>query len=208
MKKLPSIKTGCKILIICEGSEEYDYIVKLKECSVWSSVYNIKPRNAKSIDNVIAIYQNEYQNANYDLIVIFCDTEMIPYEQFCRLREGLNRFHGKNAADKLILFSNPCTMQIILSHFDKVKLTSNSKNRNAPLIKKLTGVDNYEADENQRKAVMKHINAENYLDMKCNLSGIAMAYDNVPSTNAIYWFTLFEDTNTKWVKELNKKIEK
>ena len=208
MKKLPSIKTGCKILIICEGFEEYDYIVKLKECNVWSSAYNIKPRNARSIDNLIAIYQNEYQNANYDLIVIFCDTEKMPYEQFCRLREGLNRFHGKNAADKFILFANPCSMQIILSHFDKIKLTSNSKKRNAPLIKKLTGVDNYEADENQRKAIMRHINAENYLDMKCNLSGIPMAYDNVPSTNAVYWFTLFEGINTKWIRELNKKIEK
>ena len=208
MRKLPSIKTGCKILIICEGFEEYDYLTKLKECNVWSSAYNIKPRNAKSIDNLIAIYQNEYQNANYDLIVIFCDTEMMPYQQFCQLREALNDFHGNKAADKLIIFANPCTMQIILSHFDKVKLTSNSKKRNASLIKELIGVDNYIAEENQRKAIMKHINAKNYFNMKNNLNGIAIAYDKVPSTNAVYWFELFEDSNTKWVQEINKKIER
>lgn len=208
MKKIPSIKTGCKILIICEGFEEYDYITKLKECNVWSSAYNIKSRNAKSIDNLIAIYQNEYQNANYDLIVLFCDTEMMPYQQFCQLRESINNFHGNKAADKLIIFANPCTMQIILSHFDKVKLTSNSKTKNSALIKKLTGVEDYIAEENQRKAIIKHINSQNYLDMKKNLSGIAIAYDKVPSTNAVYWFELFEDKNTKWVQEINKKIEK
>ena len=208
MRKLPSIKTGCKILIICEGFEEYDYITKLKECNVWSPAYNIKPRNAKSIDNLIAIYQNEYQNANYDLIVLFCDTEMMPYEQFCKLREAIDGFHGNKSADKLIIYANPCTMQIILSHFDKVKLTSNSKTKNSALIKKLTGVEDYIAEEYQRKAIMKHINAKNYLNMKNNLNGIAIAYDKVPSTNVVYWFELFEDKNTKWVQEINKIIEK
>ncbi|MDE6666943.1 MAG: hypothetical protein K2K38_01185 [Clostridia bacterium] len=208
MRKLPSIKTGCKILIICEGFEEYDYITKLKECGVWSSAYNIKPRNAKSIDNIIAIYQNEYQNSNYDLVIILCDTEILPYEQFCKLREAINSFHGNNAADKLIIFANPCTMQIILSHFDKVKLMSNSKTQNSPLIKKLTGVADYIAEENQRKAIMKHINAANYLHMKSNLKGIAVEYDKVPSTNVVFWFNLFESENTKWVKETNKEIEK
>ena len=208
MKKIPSIKTGCKILIICEGFEEYDYITKLKECNVWSSVYNIKPRNAKSINNIIAIYQNEYQNDNYDLIVILCDTEKLPYEQFCKLREDINKFHGNKAADKLIIFANPCTMQIILSHFDKVKLTSNSKKKNAPLIQSLTGIEDYIAEENQRKAIMKHINAKNYFDMKNNLKEISVGYDKIPSTNAILWFELFENENTKWVQEINKKIEK
>lgn len=208
MRKLPSIKTGCKILIICEGFEEYDYITKLKECDVWSSAYNIKLRNAKSLDNIIAIYQNEYQNANCNLILIFCDTEIMPYEQFCKLRESLNSFHGNNAADKLIIFANPCTMQIILSHFDKVKLSSNSKTKNSALIQKLTGVKDYIAEENQRKAVMKQINPQNYLDMKSNLNGISEEYEKVPSTNAVSWFKLFESENTKWIKEINKKIEK
>lgn len=208
MRKLPPIKTGYKILIICEGFEEYDYIAKLKECGVWSSAYNIKPRNAKSLDNIVAIYQNEYQNSNYDLVLILCDTEIVPYEQFCKLRESINKFHGNNAADKLIIFANPCTMQIILSHFYKVKLTSNSKTNNAPLIKKLTGVVDYIAEDNQRKAIMKHINGENYMQMKSNLKGIAVEYDKVPSTNAVYWFELFENENTKWIKEINKKIEK
>lgn len=99
-------------------------------------------------------------------------------------------------------------MQVVLSHFDKIKLTSNSKTKNSPLIKKLTGVADYIAEENQRKAIMKHINAENYLHMKSNLNGLAVEYDKVPSTNAVSWFELFEGENTKWIKEINKKIEK
>ena len=208
IKKFPTIKSGCKILIICEGFEEYDYVVRLKECIVWSSAYNIKPRNAKSIDNIIAIYQNEYQNSNYDLMTTLCDTEIVPYEQFSKLRKAINSFHGNNAADKLIIFANPCTMQIVLSHFDKIKLSSNSKTKNAALIQKLTGVADYMAEENQRGAIMKHISPENYLTMKSNLAGISTVYTSVPGTNVVSWFELFEHEDTKWVKKINKEIEK
>ena len=207
MTKFPSIKKECKILILCEGEEDYDYISKLKECKVWSSAYSVKLKNAKSIDNLIAIYQNMYHNANYDLILTFCDTEMTPYEQFSRLWNGLNEFHGENIAENIMIFANPCTMQIILSHFAKVKLKSNNKTKNSPLIEKYTGVKNYEANQNQRTAIMKHISKENYFDMKNNLKGVSNSYDIVPSTNAVSWFELFENENTEWVMDLKKKIE-
>lgn len=36
---LPPLKDNKKIYIICEGSEEYDYLNRLKILNVWSDVY-------------------------------------------------------------------------------------------------------------------------------------------------------------------------
>lgn len=44
---LPPLKDNKKIYIICEGSEEYDYLNRLKILNVWSDVYDITLRDAK-----------------------------------------------------------------------------------------------------------------------------------------------------------------
>ncbi len=48
-----------------------------------------------------------------------------------------------NAADEVVIYGNPCTMQIILEHWTDVKLKSSAKKVNAPLIQQFTGVENY-----------------------------------------------------------------
>lgn len=45
-------------------------------------------------------------------------------------------------ADDIVIFGNPCTMQIMLSHFAEVKLTSQSKSVNDEYIEKLVGIQN------------------------------------------------------------------
>ncbi len=102
-KKIPLINTGKRILIICEGSEEEDYFERLKECSVWSRDISVKVLNAKSIDAIIAHYQYHYQNGNYALIVVFCDTEKEPYTQFLSLRNSIDEFHGNKSAKRLYI---------------------------------------------------------------------------------------------------------
>ena len=48
-----------------------------------------------------------------------------------------------SAANEVIMFGNPCTMQIISKHWTDEKLKSPAKPVNAPLIKEYTGVENY-----------------------------------------------------------------
>lgn len=205
---LPPIKENTRILIICEGYEEYDYLVRLKSCKVWSNEFGVDIKNAKSIDNVAAIYEYYYSNGNYKLVVVFCDTEKYPYEQFLLLKQKINDFHDNKSADSITFFANPCTMQIILSHFDKVSLKLNEKSYNAELIKKFTGVSDYRAMENQRSAIMKKINAENYQTMKNNIVALDKPYLNMPSTNAIRLFNALENGNENWVNSINIEIDK
>lgn len=207
MTKMSKKSVPKKICIICEGEEEYDYIKRLCECKVWHYIYTIKPVNAKGHNRIMPIYQNAFQNDSYDLILILCDTEEHPYEQYKSLIAKLNRLHDKkNIANSIIAFANPCTLQIILSHFSKVRLTSSSKTKNAPIVKQLTGVDEYRAIETQRRAIMKQINADNYQTMKENIGVSSVDYQILSSTNFKTILDNLENPNTTWVSDLAKKI--
>jgi len=195
-----------KICIICEGSEEYDYFSKLIECNMFHQNYKFKLKNARSIDNIAAVYQSEFQNDNSDLIIIFCDTEIEPYSQFKNLIKKIDKYHNKKIAKDIVFFANPCTMQIILSHFGSIRLTSNSKAKNSQLIKKLTGVEEYQAKENQRDAIMKQVVSSNYSFMKANLTTISCKWEEMPSTNFIELLDKLEQADTSWVAKIEKKF--
>lgn len=205
--RLPPKHIGHKICIICEGDEEYDYLSRLKELRVWSKQFSVKIKNAGSIDNISAMYQNEYANDNYELVLIFCDTEITPYKQYERLKQSLTDLFGESEAAQLVVFfANPCTMQVVLSHFEAVKLQSNQKSKNRSLIKRLTGVEDYRAQEQQRDAIMKKITVDNYGALKKNIASLSNDDKKIPSTNFLTLLNYLESDDTEWIKTIEKAI--
>lgn len=145
--KLPRFYDNHKICIICEGNEEYEYLNRLKNLKVWNEQYDISLVNAGGNGNIPARYQDRYQNGADELVLVFCDTEKKPHEQYEDIKRKINEFHGvDNAADEVIIFGNPCTMQIISKHWTNESLKSPAKPVNAPLIKGI-----YRGGELQRK---------------------------------------------------------
>lgn len=66
---------------------------------------------------------------------MFTHTNGKPYEQYVDIKRKINEFHGvENAADKVVIYGNPCTMQIIIEHWGDVRLCSNNKKKNASII--------------------------------------------------------------------------
>ncbi len=166
MSKIPQIFTGSRICIICEGDEEYEYLEKLISLDVWSKEYLFQLENAEGNGNIPARYQDKYQNSSSDLVLVFCDTDKKPYEQYVDIKRKINKFHGiENAADQIVIYGNPCTMQIIIEHWDDVILSSNKKKKNAPIIFNLTGVEGYKGRADQRQALFSRITKENYQEM-------------------------------------------
>ena len=164
--KLPKFFDKHKICIICEGNEEYEYLKRLKDLNVWNEQYEVSLVNAGGNGNIPARYQDRYQNGADELVLVFCDTEKKPHEQYEDIKRKINVFHGvDNAADEVIMFGNPCTMQIISKHWTDENLKSPAKPVNSPLIKKYTGVENYKGRADQIQKVMEHVTAENYKDM-------------------------------------------
>lgn len=80
--KLPKFLDNHKICIICEGNEEYEYLNRLKNLKVWNEQYDISLVNAGGNGNIPARYQDRYQNGADELVLVFCDTEKKPHEQY------------------------------------------------------------------------------------------------------------------------------
>lgn len=205
--KLPKFPDKHKICIICEGNEEYEYLERLKSLKVWNEQYDISLVNADGNGNIPARYQDRYQNGSYKVILVFCDTEKKPYEQYEDIKRKINEFHGvPNAADKVVMFGNSCTLQIIVKHWTDENLKSPAKPVNAPLIEKHTGVENYKGRTNQIKEVMEHVTVENYMDMYKRVGDLESDDSIAGSSNFGKFIRLFESADSGWIDEINDSL--
>ena len=206
--RLPNIPNKHKICVICEGNEEYEYINRLKELKVWNEQYEISLINAEGNGNIPARYQDRYQNGVYEVVLIFCDTDKKPYEQYDDIKRKINEFHGiDNVANEIIIFGNPCTMQIILKHWTDEVLKSQAKQVNAPLIEKYTRVKGYKGKGNQIKEVMEQITSENYRVMCERLNLLEQNDSIIGSSNFSKIIEWFESENCEWIGKINEILE-
>ena len=133
--RLPKLVDKRKICIICEGNEEYAYLNRLRDLKVWDEQYDISLVNAEGNGNIPARYQDRYQNGSDDIVLVFCDTEKKPHEQYEDIKKKINNFHGvDNAAENVIIFGNPCTMQIVSKHWTDKDLKSPAKPKQAATV--------------------------------------------------------------------------
>ncbi len=195
-----------KICIICEGFEEKEYLDALINKAVFASKYDIVTINAKTIDNISARYQEKFQSDSYHLILVFCDTDKTPFTKYNRLKLEIDEIHGNAVASKIIMFGNPCTMQIILSHFGHVDLKTQSKTVNSAVIKEYTDIENYKAKEEQRKELFKKINRRNYQVMKKNILNVSTDDKVVPSTNILSFLEKLELDDDSWIDDINMEL--
>ena len=206
--RLPKIFTGSRICIICEGDEEYDYLEKLISLDVWSKEYCFQLENAGGNGNIPARYQDKYQNGAYDLVLVFCDTDRKPYEQYVDIKRRIDEFHGvENAADKIMIFGNPCTMQIIIEHWGDVRLCSNNKKKNAPVIYDLTGIEGYKGRKEQRRKLFSQITTENYQEMRERIKQIPWDDTVEGSTNFGRFLDYFSSDEGEWIKTINRIVD-
>ena len=206
--RIPALYSGHKICIICEGNEEYAYLTKLKELKVWNQQYEITLDNAGGNGNIPARYQDRYQNGAYELVLIFCDTEKKPHEQYTDIKRKVNEFHGTDtASDAVIIFGNPCTMQIIAKHWTDKLIRSPSKSVNAPLLQEFTGVENYKGRADQICRIMECITAENYPDMCRRVKELSMIDSAAGSSNFGRFLELFESNDSSWIEKINDCLE-
>lgn len=195
------------VCIICEGLEEKLYMDRLESLKKWNQNYDFKCINAKGASNVFSCYQNEYNNNRNWVTLVFCDTDKFPHEEYAKTKKAINDFHNKRTlADKITIFANPCTMQIILSHFGDVSLTTQAKKTNAPKIEELTGVAGYGGHEGQIKMICGQITRTNYTQMKKRVSKINRDYFIPSSTNFITFINNFESEDSEWIKIINKSL--
>lgn len=207
MTKLPALDKKHKVCVICEGYEDEAYFNRLLELCVWSSAYEFSLLNAKSASNIPPMFQDTFQNDRYEIILVFCDTDKYPHREYVQIKKKINDFLNKQkAASRLIIFANPCTMQIILSHFGDVSLKTQSKHANAGEIEKWTGVKDYDAHEDQIKMICSKIFRRSYAAMKQRVAAINFSDTTLCSTNFSVFLERFENEDTKWISAIQKYL--
>lgn len=201
---IPFLEDKYKICIICEGAEEYDYLAKLNELKVWNDVYSIDLVSADGNGNIPAIYQSYYQNDGYDLILIFCDTDKKPNKQYIKIKDKIDNIHGiDGSSEKVIIFANPCTMQIIIKHFSDVVLKTQAKKMNAPIIEQCTGVKDYDAKSDERKQLMSLVDNLNFNSMRFRVKNLSMDDSQIGSSNFSVFVERLLCPNASWISEIN-----
>lgn len=208
MSKLPPLSTRHKICVICEGYEDTAYFNRLIALNVWDPIYEFILVNAKSASNIFARYQDAFQNDKYELILIFCDTDKSPYKEYSLIKSKINEFHGqkRKAHEKIVIFANPCTMQIILSHFGDVSLKNQGKKTNSKVIESLTGIKDYDAHENQINEMCNIIFQRTYQEMKARISNMDYPDTTSGSTNFIHFLDKFESSDPKWIDKISQSL--
>src|SRR5699024_2120629 len=122
------------------------------------------------------------------------------------IKQKINDFHGEDVADDIVIFGNPCTMQIILSHFAEIKLISQSKTINSKYIKEYVGIDNYKATDEQRRELFSKIKRSNYEKMKENVAKLSTDDNVTSSTNILKFIENFECDDERWIDEINSRL--
>lgn len=208
MHRLPKLERKHKICVICEGYEDFAYFNRLLKLDVWNPAYEFYPINVKSASNISARFQDVFQNDKHELILIFCDTDKSPYREYIQVKQKINAFFNKaDAAGRLIIFANPCTMQIILSHFGEVSLKNQGKKTNSKIIEELTGVKDYDAHETQIREICRQIYKRTYEDMRSRVEVIHSSDETSCSTNFFMFLKRFEDSNTEWIPEIQNYLK-
>jgi len=208
MNRLPIIRGGVIVSVICEGPEEYDYMNRLCELNVWNSQYRVELTNANGNGNIPARYQDKFQNGASDIVLVFCDTDKKPCEQYKDIKRKIDIFHGKEGvSDNIVIFGNPCTMQIVIEHWGEVMLKSSSKHSNAPIIESYTGIKNYDAHKEQRAEMMELISSDNYRNMVERVSKLTTNDEIINSSNFGFFMKCLENPDASWIKAINDILD-
>jgi hypothetical protein len=208
MSKPPLFSARHSLCVICEGYEEEIYVRQLLSKDVWSSIYAFTIINAKGEGNIPARYQFEINKDAYELVLVFCDTDRSPYQQYQEVKDKINVMHeADNAVGKIVIYANPCSMQIILLHFAVVSLKTQGKKTNAKRIEELTGVKGYKANQEEHiKAICAKINRQSYFEMKQRVADINRPDDVPGSTNFSKFLQCFESENPQWIIDIRNSL--
>jgi len=191
--------------LILEGFEEYFYFERLLSLPIFSTSYRIKPINAKGASNIPAKYQEVLASDSYSIVLIICDRDRIP-EAYNGIIKGIDKVIGDGNAQKIITFTRPCTLQIILSHFGEVSLTTQAKTVARDDVYRLTGIENYDAHQDQLRNICQKISLKSWDYMLNRLKLLSSDPNDIPSSNMNILFERLCSDDISWIDEVNKSI--
>jgi hypothetical protein len=202
---LKNQKSKRSVCLILEGFEEYYYFKRLIELPVFSSNYKIKIINAKSAGNIPAKYQEALASDSYYIVLVVCDLDRRP-DSYDGVVRGIEDIIGDGYAYKIITFTRPCTLQVILYHFGDAELTTQAKTAARDDVFRLTGIEYYDAHQDQLEEICRKIFLRSWDDMIERLRQLSTEPDDMPSSNMIILFEHLCSDDISWIDEVNSSV--
>jgi hypothetical protein len=202
LRNQKSIRSVCLIL---EGFEEHYYFKRLIELPIFSSNYKIKIINAKSAGNIPAKYQEALASDSYSVVLVVCDFDRRP-DAYIGVVRGIENIIGDGCADKIITFTRPCTLQVILYHFGDAELTTQAKPAAREDVFRLAGIEHYDAHQNQLEEICRKIFLKSWNGMIKRLEQLSTDSDDIPSSNMIILFERLTSDDISWINEVNNSV--
>lgn len=147
----------------------------------------------------------EYAKNFYEIVFVVCDKDRNP-EQYVNIISKLDDILGPGKAKEIVIFTCPCTLQVILSHFGDVQLTTQAKKAARDDVQRLTDVANYDAHQDQLKTICSKIHYRSYEKMKQRIAQLSTCPDDIPSTNILSLFGYLESQNPQWIDGINERL--
>lgn len=98
-------------------------------------------------------------------------------------------------------------MQVFIKHWTDINLNSPAKHVNAPLIKELTGVENYKGRADQIDRMMTCITKENYSEMLQRVLLLECSDEVFGCSNFGRFLKFLESDDEGWIENINKLID-
>lgn len=193
------------ICLVLEGYEEYYYFNRILDFPCFKGTYHVELRNAKAASNIPSIFQAAYAKNFYEIIFVVCDKDRKP-EQYQGVISKLDGILGPGKAKEIVIFTSPCTLQVILSHFGDVQLTTQAKKAARADVERLTHVSDYDAHQDQLEAIYSKIHYRSYAEMKARVSNLSTCPDDIPSTNILTLFKYLESQDPQWITDINQRL--
>ena len=203
--RLSTQRAEKSVCLILEGYEEEFYFKRLQSLPIFSRVYNIKLINAKSASNIPARYQAALASDSYAIVLIVCDMDRTP-DQYNYIVREIKNILGTENAEKIITFTRPCTLQIILLHFGEVKLNTQAKAVAREDVERLTGVQHYDAHQDQLETICGKIFFRSWGEFIQRLKLLSKNSDDIPSSNIGALFEKLCSDDFKWIDDINASI--
>lgn len=127
-------------------------------------------------------------------------------EAYNNILLGIENILGAGNAEKVITFTRPCTLQIILSHFGEVNLTTQAKASAREDVERLTGVQHYDAHQDQLNTICQKIFFRSWGELQDRLKLLSTNPNDIPSSNICLLFDRLCSDNFEWIDDLNASI--
>lgn len=197
-----------RILVICEGDEEVMYLQALVDLGVFDPQYEIIPKLATltpgdsgGAGKVPMVFQYYWSTANYDAIYFMIDVDAEPHEAFESVKKNVNAIMPR-LFEKHVLYTNPCTLQLMVFHFEKTILPNQSKMNNSDTIKRIWPKIRkmYSAKHYQLEIMRSEFDKVNYSSMKSNFHSLDSGdVYTAPSSNLVAFFEHLENKDPSWL---------